>query len=257
MKRGSLTVVGTGIQLSQITTASRAYIENSDKVLFLVADAITYSWIKEVNATAESLHEFYGTDKPRMVSYEEMVEKILHFVRHENRVCAAFYGHPGVFAYPSHEAVRRARIEGFQAKLLPAISTEDCLFADLDIDPAIGGCQSFEATDFLVHKRKFDTSSHLVLWQIGVIGESGYKQNFEVNNIDVLVDYLKQFYEPDHEVVVYRASQITICEPLIIKSELGKLSKAIVSPIATLYVRPRGPALPDIEMARRLGVSID
>jgi hypothetical protein len=35
--------------------------------------------------------------------------------------------------------------------MLPAISAEDCLFADLGVDPADHGCPSYEATDFLVH----------------------------------------------------------------------------------------------------------
>ena len=37
--------------------------------------------------------------------------------------------------------------------MLPAISAEDCLFADVGIDPAMTGCQSYEATDFMINGR--------------------------------------------------------------------------------------------------------
>src|SRR5205809_2021168 len=39
--------------------------------------------------------------------------------------CLACYGHPGVFVYPSHEAIRRARAEGYVARILAGISSED------------------------------------------------------------------------------------------------------------------------------------
>ena len=82
-----------------------------------------------------------------------------------------FYGHQRVFVHPGHESIRRAHMEGFPACMLPGISAEDCLFAELGIDPSKNGCQSFEATDFLVYKRKFDNRSSLILWQIGANGD--------------------------------------------------------------------------------------
>ena len=60
----------------------------------------------------------------------------------------------------------QARAEGFNARMLPGISAEDCLFANLGADPGTHGCQSFEATSFLLRKPKFDTLTHLILWQI-------------------------------------------------------------------------------------------
>jgi hypothetical protein len=63
----------------------------------------------------------------RRQSYVEMVEHILTHVRSGYNTCVACYGHPGVFANPTHEAVRRAKDEGFSAKMLPGISAEDCL----------------------------------------------------------------------------------------------------------------------------------
>jgi hypothetical protein len=100
-------------------------------------------------------------------------------------VCVVFYGHPGVFVQPAHEAIRVARLEGFTARMLPGISAEDCLFADIEVDPGVYACQSFEATDFLVRKRKFDPRSPLVLWQIGSIGDLYYHSGKYISDISV------------------------------------------------------------------------
>jgi len=79
-----------------------------------------------------------------------MIEKTLGYVRDGKRVFMAAYGHPGVFGYPTHESVRRARAEGFKTRMLPGVSAEDCMFGGLNFDPAMAGCLSYEPTDFLV-----------------------------------------------------------------------------------------------------------
>jgi len=53
---GSLTVVGTGIQLvGHLTLAAKAWIEQADKVLFAVADPVTAKWLHTLNETAQAL----------------------------------------------------------------------------------------------------------------------------------------------------------------------------------------------------------
>jgi precorrin-3B methylase len=254
MASGSLTVVGTGIRLSQISVEARACIESADKLLFLVSDPITSSWLMEVQPRAESLYHFYATNKPRSTTYREMVEHILSGVREGIDVCAAFYGHPGVFAYPSHEAIRRARLEGFRAKMLPGISAEDCLFADLGIDPGTSGCQSFEATDFLIRGRKFDTSVSLILWQIGVVGEVGFKRRCRRDGLRVLVDVLQQHYDPAQQVVIYEASLYPHCDPFVKRLNLARVPESEVTPMTTLYIPPKAPAVLDLAMVDRLGI---
>src|SRR5262245_57517548 len=109
-RSGSLTVVGTGIRvISQITPEARAAIEQADKLLYLGTDGVMSAWMEALNPSAESLHELYRVGRNRLATYEDMVERVLTPARDGAHVCFALYGHPGVFAYPSHEAVRRAR----------------------------------------------------------------------------------------------------------------------------------------------------
>jgi uncharacterized protein YabN with tetrapyrrole methylase and pyrophosphatase domain len=208
-------------------------------VLYLVADPTVMSLIERLNPNARSLHTHYEAGQDRKRTYAAIAEDILERVRAGVDVCAAFYGHPGVFVTPSHEAVARARAEGFRARMLPAVSAEDCLFADLGVDPGRTGCQSYEATDFLLRKRKIDVSAALILWQV------------------VLVERLLAEYPPDHVGVLYEASLYPVAEPVIEHVPLADLARAEIEPMSTLYVPPAEERGTDPAIAARLGIEED
>src|SRR5205085_7769185 len=97
IRSGSLIVVGSGIEaVAQATLAAQGAIEHADQVLYLVGDWLTADWITSLNPAAESLHPFYSRNKNRVVTYRQIAERILRGVRAGHRVCAVFYGHPGV-----------------------------------------------------------------------------------------------------------------------------------------------------------------
>jgi uncharacterized protein YabN with tetrapyrrole methylase and pyrophosphatase domain len=108
---------------------------------------------------------------------------MLRSVRAGLKVIGVFYGHPGVFVTPSHRAIAIARNEGYSAQMLPGISAEDCLFADLLIDPSNPGTQTLEATDMLIRERPLQTSGHVIIYQVGCIGNLGF--NFSSMNVGV------------------------------------------------------------------------
>jgi len=258
---GSLCVVGTGIRVgAQVTAETLVAIERAQKVFFLSADSLTLHWLRGLNPSAEPLHAHYEVGKPRRRTYEEIVEHVLGAVRDGLDVCLAVYGHPGVFAFPTHESIRRARAEGYPATMFAAVSAEDCLFADLGVDPGDGGCQSFEATDFLVHRRVFDPRSALIIWQIGVIAERGMREGggpWNRDGLAVLAEVLAPHYPAGHEVVVYKAAVYEICDPEIERVPLARLAEAAIPTMSTLYVPPAAPAAADPAMLRRLGLTDD
>lgn len=234
---GSLTVVGTGIGAARLTLEARAAIEAADEVLYLVPDPVSAQVIAGLNARSRSLERCYVEGEHRRAAYARMVDEILAPVRSGRRVCAAFYGHPGVFVLPSHEAIARARSEGFAAAMLPGISAEDCLFADLGVDPAASGCQSYEATRFLSLRPAVERRAALVLWQIGVVGSADHSAEAQAPQLEALVGALRELYPAGHEVVVYQASSFTGIAPLIRRVPLRELAAA-VTPASTLYVPP-------------------
>jgi hypothetical protein len=253
-KTGSLVIAGSGIKLvGHMTLEVKATIEQADKVLYVVNETAMARWITRLNPSAESLHTLYAPGKPRPDTYAEMVDAILGYVRQGNKVCAVFYGHPGVFVNPGWKAIEQARTEGFEATMLPGISAEDCLFVDLALDPAGSGCQSYEATDFLLRPRRFDPTVPLILWQIGVVGEKGLPGSEPSRHgLGLLAEMLEEQYGPEHEVVVYEASLYPIFDPVILRVPLGELAAADFTPISTLYVPPLHPTPRDETMYKRL-----
>jgi siroheme synthase len=235
---GSLVVVGAGIGFARITLEARAAIAAAEEVLYLVPDPVSATGIEALNPSARSLHTLYGEGGPHRAAYERMTEAILEPVRAGKRVCAAFYGHPGVFVLPSHDAIKRARAEGFQASMLPGVSAEDCLVADLGVDPGVSGLQSYEATDFLRRRPAIELTAALVLWQIGVTGARTLSANVSAPALGELVSLLLERYPAGHGAVVYEASSYPGVKPLIRNVRLEELGAAPLTPASTLYVPP-------------------
>jgi tetrapyrrole methylase family protein/MazG family protein len=236
----SLVLVGTGIKfLSHLTTEAITYIKQSDKVLFLVNDPAIKEWIMSHNANAESLEFFYAQHELRKDNYKDITDYILTELRKQQHVCVVLYGHPSVFAKPGLAAIKIAQAESFYARILPGISAEACLFADLLIDPGSHGCHSFEATDFLLYKRTFDPHGHLILWQINAIGVLNNPEHHDHRKgTQLLVTHLKNVYPDNHPVIVYEAAQYPGFEPTINRLSLSELPNSSLSKLSTLYVPP-------------------
>jgi uncharacterized protein YabN with tetrapyrrole methylase and pyrophosphatase domain len=246
--------VGCGLQFgNHLTPQARASIEGADKV-FHLADAVAAIGLAQLNPSAEPLDSFYVLERPRQAIYRAMAEHVLGFVRAGKRVCLVSYGHPGIFADPCHWAIRQARSEGYRAEMLPAISSVDCLFADLLFDPATDGIQIFDATDFLRQRRRFDAASVLVLLQVGLTGELRHRTSVDHRGVDVLAEVLAQTYGLEHEVVLYEASVYAIAEHAIQRVALSDLSSARITKASTLVVPPVRRTPDDREMLERLGL---
>lgn len=257
--KGSLIIVGTGIRtVGHLTMEAVAWIKQADKVLYVVGDPVAEAMLKELNPSgAESLTVMYGEGKQRIETYNQMVERTLECLRAGMLTCMACYGHPGVFVYPSHELIRRARAEGFSARMLPGISSEDCLFADLGVDPGISGCQSYEATDFLLNGRVIDPSSSVVLWQIGVVGDATFKAaGYDLSAMPLLVERLLAIYPASHPMYLYEAAVFHGCDPIIRPITAAELAGGPLSAGYTLYIPPAYPTRSDPTTYYRMNAMI-
>jgi len=237
-KKASLVNVGLGMTLgSHITPLSRSYIEKADVVFVAASNSIVEQWVAGMNNDVRSLQKYYKEGLPRRKTYEKMVEVMLVELRSGKNVCGAFYGHPGVFAWAPHESIKQARSEGYKAHMEPGISAEDCLYADLGIDPGKYGCAHYEASQFIRKKKKFDPSSYLILWQIGILG-SKESNNFSTTEeyIHELVDELLQTYPKNHQVILYECAVLPIEQTVIKKVKLSKLAQLQMSLKTTLII---------------------
>jgi uncharacterized protein YabN with tetrapyrrole methylase and pyrophosphatase domain len=243
-----------GITLgSHLTPISRNYIETADVVFAALSDHVVELWLQRLNPNVVSLQPYYKPGKSRMITYREWVEVMMAAVRAGKRVCAVFYGHPGIFAWSPHKVVEVARQEGYDAYMEPGISAEDCLYADLGIDPARSGCQHLEASQLLFFERNLDTMSHVVLWQLGVIGDRSLGRFLTpVAYKELLVERLCEDYPADHEVIIYRAPTLPVEGPSIQRTALRDFASAEFTGHETLVVPPAKALKPNKAMRARL-----
>lgn len=253
----SLTVIGTGIKFkSHLTTEAQAYIKESDFVLYLVNEPAMREWITHNSRQSEALNRFYSANKPRYDSYNEMSEYVVSSLTQHQHVSFVLYGHPAVVSKPGIDAAVKAKSAGYRVNVLPAVSAEDCLFADLMINPASSGCQSYEASDFLIYQRKADPACHVILWQTGFIGALDYPHQHDNSaGINLLTETLLQTYHPDHTVTLYEAAQYPHLNPSIQTCSLKNLASTTCSAITTLYIPPAIKSVPNDSILRKLNIA--
>jgi siroheme synthase len=239
---GEVVLVGTGFSLvTQTTPEAVGAIRRADKLFHLVPDPAAQLWLTSLNASAESLGEHYAEGKLREHSYRDMVDRVLDHVRRGERVCIAFYGHPTVGCDPTQMLIARGRTDGFATRVLPGISSDASLFAELGIDPMDDGMQAYEASRFAQRRPRLDTRAGLVLWQAGFVGEPSIKFSGQANRVGVrlVARLLADTYGASHKVAVYQASWYPFCRSAVSWCPVRSLPTVVTSAGATIYVPPR------------------
>jgi hypothetical protein len=256
---GELLIIGSGIDSIGFSLGDEALIAGADKVLYCVADPATVVWLRRLRPDALDLYVLYGDDKVRYTTYMEMAEAQLYWVRAGLRVVVIFYGHPGVFVLSTHRAIQIARREGHRAVMRAGVSALDTLCADLGVDPSHPGLQTHEATDCLIRRRRIDTSLHVILWQVGLIGELGYRRQGYLNNhFSYFISWLEELYGCDYQVTHYIGARYPGTDPLIQVLRLCELHDPArqreITGLSTFYIPPRDAVAMDQPTAVELGI---
>lgn len=232
-------VVGCGIQLGRhIGQRACSEIMAADQ-LFVLADALAFEWIADQRADVVDLTRCYGEHRDRRDSYREMIDLMVGPVLAGRRVCAVFYGHPGVFAQVPHAAIERVRAAGCRARMEPGISAEACLYADLGLDPGDRGVQSIEATRFLAYRHALDPTSLVLIWQVALAGNLacvGFEP--DPRRLGLLVEKLTRCYRPETPAILYEAAQLPIEGFRAERMTLADLPHARYREYTTLVIPP-------------------
>lgn len=239
-QKGSLVNVGLGMTLgSHITPLSRTFIEQADIVFVGASNNLVEEWVKTMNNNVISLQPYYVEGQSRKITYKKWVDLIMTEVRKDKKVCGAFYGHPGVFAWAPHESIRQAKAQGYIAHMEPGVSAEDCLYADIGIDPGTCGCSHFEATQFLIKNKLFDSSGYLILWQVSITGDTTLTK-LTTNESDklVLVNKLLETYPQNHQIILYECAVLPIDQTRIENIKLKDLATITMSGKTTVVIPP-------------------
>jgi precorrin-6B methylase 1 len=257
--KGELVIVGTGISVAgQMTLAAKNQIESADIVFMGIMNKVGEHAVRKLNPNSVSLDDLYQDGKSRALTYAQMTDRIVQAVVEGNKVCAAFYGHAGVFVTPSHEAIKRVRELGLSAKMLPGVSAEDCLIADLGIDPSKFGCQSYEATQFLFRDYRIDPYMTQIIWQIGLVGEASLSVLNAKHNkpgLALLTEILLEHYPAGHELIIYEAPTLPILQPDIQRIALRDLVNANTNLVSTLVIPSLGLPAYRSDRLEKLGLT--
>lgn len=237
-----LIIAGTGIKfLSHLTYETQAAIKSSDCVLYLLNEPAIKKWIQENSKKSLSLDDVYFADNERKESYKKIEEKVEDLLECHEKVCFLTYGNPVFFSSFTSNIASRARSLGADVEVFPAISSLDCIYSDLEIDPSEKGVQSFEATSFILNDQSFSSDTPLVIWQVGVIGITDIiRENIDIERrrafLQLFIKKLSGSYPLNHQCFLYVASQYPGLKPVINKMTLEELGSFDIDRLTTLYI---------------------
>lgn len=255
--RNKLVLVGSGIKtLAHLTQEAHTYIEKADFVLYLLNEPVLEKYIKKLNPNHESLEPYYFNHTLRSDAYTEISNHILSKASEYQFLTVILYGHPTVFTSPGLTALKKAKTLGYETLILPGVSAEDCLFADLEINPGNEGCISFEATEFLLKERILDPYSHVLLWQVAMLGNLKQATNYQSTKaLAALLNKLLNYYSPQQELFIYEAAIYPGMNPKVEKIRLENLPTGNFSTLSTLYIPPKSRAPVDDKTLRELNLN--
>ena len=248
-KKHKLYIVGCGIKfLSHLTIEAKSLIESCDCILYLVNDPAMKRWIAENSRKSMSLDSIYFDNVDRQESYNSISYEIIETAKRYRTTCFVTYGHPLFLSNSSQNLINEIEVNksDIELEVIPGISSLDSLCCDLKVDLSMGGMQAYEATDFLKEDHVINKSSHIILWQIGVIGitEIIYEESHLSNNINRkkaikhLKNKLLKTYSSEHVIILYVASMYPTVPATISREKISNLDEIDIPRLATAYIPP-------------------
>lgn len=234
-----LALVGSGIKtISHITEEAKGYICSCDKVLYLVNEPLLEAYIDKLSKSCRTLAPIYFRSELRECAYKNIAQEIQLELNGVNSLCVVIYGHPCVFATPGLLALSDID-KNIKTVVCPGISAQDCLYSDLKFDPASGGVQTFDATEYLLYDKLVDSSSHIIIYQIGMVGNLGLPTNkINMEAIRFIKRKLLCIYENDKKAIIYESALYPGTNPKITNFNLYELDAQELTTLSTLYIPP-------------------
>lgn len=246
MSKTDIIIAGTGmVGTRQITYEVEAALEKSEEIFLIDHQPnIMDRYLEDNDAEVTDLSQEYEDEKRREEIYEEMAQRVLDAgERCDDPVTLALYGHPFVFVSPSRWIAEEAPSRGLTVEKLPGISSMDCIYADIELDPGASGIQMYEATDLLLREYYLNTHVPVMIWQIGAIENIRYsKAANKPERFSRIREYLQQHYPDDHEVTILQTAIYPFTDSKQISFKLSEFESMAedINSVQTLYVPPVG-----------------
>lgn len=236
-------IIGTGmVGYRQLTREAEAAIEESERVYLVHLHGLVEEYLEQFDVETYDLREYYEESGDRRKIYNEMAEHVLDAADEtDSPITFAAYGHPMVFVSPSQLIIDRASDRGVTVETRPGISSMDCLFVDLQLDPGVNGIQMYEATDLLTREFELNPDVPAMIWQIGALETGLYDTAVsKPERFSRIREYLRQFYPTDHTMTLAQSATYPITEPKLVDFELDEFESMAdqITGLQTLYIPP-------------------
>lgn len=224
-----LFICGIGIKdISHMTYEVMGHIKNAELVIYSTYNSIAEYWIKKEAKKTISLDSLYKEGKDLNKTYQDMSNLVLDSFTTRNYVVCLFYGHPTVFVKPIEIISNNTSKFNISTTILPGISSIDCLFSDLIIDPLKKGVQIYDATKFIIDVNIINKNTPLILLQIGFISSNVHKKNDDsLDGILLLTQKLLEYYIDETNIILYEAASTLLDKPVIDIFYLKKLPEMV------------------------------
>lgn len=251
-------VLGTGmVGYRQLTQEAEQILEQVERVYILHPLPEVNEFIGDLCRSVTNLTEEYEQGSDRSRSYERMARRVVDGAVHaEEPIAFVLYGHPTVGVTPTRLIQEMADERGLRVEIAPGISSLDCLYTDLNLDPFNRGLQLFEATDLLVYDIDLDPATPALVVQVGLTETRLYDDRDSTQERFVpLKEHLLQFYPSDHEVSLVRTAThpLATSERISVPIEEFETIAEDVDNTHTLFIPPaRNRTVSDEELAEKV-----
>jgi len=237
-------VVGTGmVGYRQLTREAEAALENAETIFLVHYQTVVEEYLQELGGDVVNLTSEYKKGADRKQTYQRMADSVIEEAKtSDSPVAFALYGHPSVFVSPSRWIIDKAPEEGLTVDARPGISSMDCLYTDINLDPAANGIQMYEATDVLVREYELTPDVPAMIWQIGSVETRLYQDHndHDPERFTRIREYLQQFYPDDHTAMLLQTATYPFTESTQLEFTLDEFESMAdqVNALQTLYLPP-------------------
>lgn len=251
-----LYIVGLGIvSVRQVTREAEGAMRRSKEILY-ASDAIGIG--DYLGELCQHVTEIYVSTlregESRLPKYRLIAAKVIEAALDHPPVSFAIAGHPMVFVLPTRQILAAADHLGLRVKVLPGISSFDCMIVDLQFDPGSLGVQMYEATGVLLQERELQPDVPCFLWQVGAIETRLFTRSRSLpRRFERLQQHLLKYYPADHIVKLVYSSSHPLASSTVLEFSIAEmhLHAARIHPGATLYIPPATrSSIKNLELAR-------
>ncbi|MDP2025623.1 SAM-dependent methyltransferase [Sulfuriferula sp.] len=227
LRQADITIVGLGMRsIDQLTREAERALLQANQVFLIESSFGLKEYLLSKGAKVNDLLHLYAEGKNRLETYKEMSNMVIEGAIRNGPVAFGLYGHPTVFAFPPFVVKEVAESLGLTVDVIPGISSMDCIFAELMIDPANCGLQMFEATDLLLTRKQLQTDVQTLIWQVGVLETGLYSTKpSSPKRYEKFIEYLSQYFPLHHPCTAIYCTDHPALPSSIYRFPLGKMGE--------------------------------